>query len=195
MLKILTVATLTTVSLFALHTAELNLNDKDLEVGVKFDMGQFNDNVEPNTMFVGGKFMDADASHSDDTPLELEQYAEINFLMMREIEGKGIKIGMGAKLNYTKDYSTLPLGLELTYKVPGVELMPMHLNASVYHAPEVLSFIDANSYFEYRVSVDLELIENGFLTVGYRSMNTNYQTVVDDLNYNATGYFGFKISF
>ena len=53
MLKKITLLLVTSLSLFAMHSAELNINQKDLEAGLKFDIGQFNDNVEPETMFVG----------------------------------------------------------------------------------------------------------------------------------------------
>ena len=56
MLKKILLLGASAISAMALHVAELNLNEKELEVGAKFDIGQFNENVEPNTMFAGGKF-------------------------------------------------------------------------------------------------------------------------------------------
>ena len=184
---------LVNVSLFALHTGEINLNDKDLEVSARFDIGQFNDNVVPNTTFIGAKFLNAHEDNSGNKNVTLDPYAEVNFLMMRSIGEKGVSIGMGAKLNYTKDYSALPLGVEFAYKMPFDTLIPMYLNGSVYYAPQVLSFIQAKHYLEYRISYDFELIENGKITVGYRAMDTDYDTY--NFSYNSSIYFGFKISF
>jgi len=39
MLKKLTMLSVCAASAFALHTAEININNKDLEVGAQFDMG------------------------------------------------------------------------------------------------------------------------------------------------------------
>jgi len=52
MLKKILLMTVTVISAFALHTAEININDKDLELNAKFDMGQFNETIYPNTVFV-----------------------------------------------------------------------------------------------------------------------------------------------
>jgi len=199
MLKKLTLMTACAVSAFALHTAELNINDKDLEVGMQFDVGQFNDAVEPNTMFVGGKFLSPDSTHSTDNLNSIDPYFEGNFLIMREIGNMGMSLGMGVKLNYTKvqnkDFSALPLGLEFSYKIPAPKLVPMSVNGSLYYAPQVLSFLDGKDYLEYRIHYDVELIENAGLTIGYRSMNTSFENISGTLNYNSSWYFGFKVKF
>jgi len=199
MLKKLTLITACAVSAFALHTAELNINDKDLEVGMQFDVGQFNDSVEPNTMFVGGKFFSPDSTHSTNDINSINPYAEGSFLIMREIGNMGMSLGMGAKLNYTKvnekDFSALPLGLEFGYKIPAPKLVPMSINGSLYYAPQVLSFLDGKDYLEYRIHYDVELIENAGLTIGYRSMNTSFENISGTLNYNSSWYFGFKVKF
>jgi len=193
MLKKLSAIVLSTASAFAMHTAEINVNDLDLEVSAKFDVGQFNDAVEPDTMFVGAKFLNADESHSSDDPKSLDPYYEVSLLMMRPIGNGGMSLGMGAKMNYTKDYTAIPLGLEFAFKLPVKELIPMYINGSLYYAPTVLSLQDADNFLEYRISYDVEVIDNGRLTLGYRNINTNYDQ--GDLNYNSSWYIGFKIGF
>ena len=199
MLKKITIITASAVSAFALHMAEININDKDLEVGAHFDLGQFNRAVEPNTMFFGGKFLNPDDSHSADSLLSLSPYYELNFLIMREVGNYGVSFGMGVKLNYTQignaDFSALPLGVEFAYRIPAPKLIPMSLNASLYYAPEVLSFADTTDYLEYRVHFDVELIQNAGITVGYRSINISAGTGIGSKNYNSSGYFGFQLGF
>jgi len=199
MLKKLTLMTACAVSAFALHNAELNINDKDLEVGMQFDIGQFNDAVEPNTMFIGGRFLNPDSTHSTNDLNSINPYFEGNFLIMREIGNMGMSLGMGAKVNYTKvdekDFSALPLGLEFAYKIPAPKLVPMSINGSLYYAPQVLSFLDGKDYLEYRIHYDVELIENAGLTLGYRSLNTSFENRSGTLNYNSSWYFGFKVKF
>ena len=197
MLKKITLIAFCAVSAFAIHTGEININDKDLAMGAKFDLGQFNDAVEPDTMFVGGKFLNADKEYSSDKNTNLDPYFEVNFLMMREVGDLGMSMGMGAKLNFTKDYMAAPLGLEFAYKIPAPDLIPMRLNGSLYYAPEVLSFSDADSYLEYRISYDIEVIKNGSITIGYRNIETNYKNshTRGDFTYNDSFYAGFKIGF
>ena len=200
MLKKISIIAFCAVSAFAMHTGEININDKDLEIGAKFDIGQFNDAVEPDTMFVGGKFIKADRKNSSPNLRDLDQYFEVNFLMMKEVGDLGMSVGMGVKLNFTKDYSTLPLGFEFSYKIPASNLIPMKLNGSLYYAPSVLSFKDADKFLEYRISYDIEVIKNGFITIGYRNIDTNYNASYfvypgGDFTYNESFYAGFKIGF
>ena len=201
MLKKITLFTATAISAFAMNTAEVNINNKDLEVSAKFDIGQFNDAVEPDTMFLGGKFLNADRDHADTTSAKFDPFYEANFLMMRKVGDQGIKLGMGLKLNHTKSYTTVPLGLQFSYKIPAVEYIPMHLNGELYYAPSVLSYENADSFLEYRVSYDIQVIKNGNVTLGYRKIETNYESNQGyapqggDFTYNSSWYIGFKIGF
>ncbi|MDF1884216.1 hypothetical protein JHD49_09710 [Sulfurimonas sp. SAG-AH-194-C21] len=199
MLKKILLITATAISAFALHTAEININDRDLELGVKFDMGQFNNNIEPNTIFIGAKFLNGQKENSK---LEsggslsvIDPYFEVNFLMKKAIGDMGMSFGMGAKLNFTKDFSTLPLGLEFEYAIPAKKLVPMYVYGSVYYAPGALSFSDAKGFLEYRMSYDVEIIDNGRITIGYRNINTNYETALGNVVYNDSYYAGFKFAF
>ena len=196
MLKKLGLMSVCAASAFALHTAEININDKDLEVSGQFDIGQFNDAVEPNTMFVGVKFLNGDSENSEHDNADIDPYYEASFLMLKDMGDSGFRLGLGGKLNYTKDFSSLPLGVVGSYKIPADNLVPMYVNAEVFYAPSVLSFSDADSYFETRISYDVEIIENGKVSVGYRKMNTNYDdSKGGDFTYNKSWYIGFKFSF
>lgn len=195
MLKKITIMALCAVSAFAMHTGEININDSDLEVSAQFDVGQFNDNVEPNTMFIGGKFLNADKDHSSKEYVDMDPYFEANFLMQREIQKSGLSLGLGIKVNYTKDYSTVPLGIEALYELPLSKAIPMYVHGALYYAPRALAFSDAKDFLEYRAGFDIEVIKNGRITVGYRSLDTNYDTFIGDYNYNQSWYIGFKIGF
>jgi len=202
MLKKLALVSLSAISAMAMHTFELNINDKDLGLALKLDMGQFS-NVEPGTTFVGAKYLKADAEHSDfNDDMDLEPYYEINFLKTKNIGSSGMALGLGIKANYTEYddlvFSSVPLGFEGIYIVPDMREIPVTFNASIYYAPEVLSMRDAHEYFEFGMNVRFEVIENGLIVVGYRNMNTSYE-ITDNknkyYNYNNSGYIGFKFAF
>lgn len=195
MLKKISIIAFMAVSAFAMHSGEININTKDLEVGAKLDMGQFNSAIEPHTMFIGGKFINADGDHSSPKAADIKPYFELNALLMQEIGNQGMSLGMGVKINFTEDYSAIPLGLEFAYKIPVSDLIPMHLNGSLYYAPSVLSMSDADNYLEYRISYDIEIITNGYFTIGYRNIDTNYKNSSSDFTYNESFYAGFKVGF
>ena len=198
MLKKTTLILATSLSLFAMNTAELNINQKDLEVGLKFDVGQFNNNVEPQTMFVGMKMLIPDASDSSDSLTSIDPYFEGNFMIIRPVGDADLSLGIGFKLNYTqvndKSFMSLPVGLEASYELPFPNLIPMFVAAHVYYAPQVLSFLDAKDYVEYRINYNVEMIKNVHLNVGYRNINTNYFNI-GRKNYNDSFYVGVKIGF
>ncbi|MCW8896113.1 MAG: YfaZ family protein [Sulfurimonas sp.] len=180
------------VSVFAMHSAEINVNNSDLELGVKFDVGQFDDAVEPETMFFGAKYINADEKHSDFS--NIDDYQELNFLMQREVDS-GFTLGLGVKLNHTKNFVSVPLGVEASYKLPANIQIPFYINGSLYYAPEVLSYDNADGFSEFRISLDAEVIENGRVTVGYRSLETDYDNTRRHDKYNSSVYLGFKFAF
>ena len=200
MIKKIGLSALCAVSAFAMHNVELNINDKDIEIGAKLDMGQFIDSVEPDTVFVGGKFLHGDEDHSDvddgDVRNSVDDYAEMNFMLKRTIENTGLSIGLGVKLNYTKDFASVPLGAEVSYKLPVGGPIPMYIGGCIYYSPAVLTMQDGDNYFEGRFEFDAEVIKNGHAIVGYRKIDTNYDSGHGgDVVYNQSPYVGFRFAF
>lgn len=193
MLKKLALLGVSAASAFALHNAEININNKDLEVGAQFDIGQFNHNVKPNSLYVGGRYLNAHADHSQDSNADLNPYMEANLLKIEEL-AKGFRLGLGVKGIWTKNYAAIPLGVEGKYTLNTKEYIPFHFNVGVYYAPQVLSLRDADSYLEARFSIDVEIIENGSITLGYRNIETNYLNK-EDFTYNRSAFIGFKLNF
>ena len=193
MLKKISLVALCAASAFAMNSADININDKDLELGVKFDVGQFNDNVEPETMLVGARYLHADEDNSDIN--DVDDYYELNFLMQNQMDNEDLVVGLGLKLNQTEDFISVPLGLEVGYKLPIDTTIPFYLNGMLYYAPSVLTMKDADSYLEYRIGLDIEIIDNARITLGYRVMDTDYDDARGDIEYNKSMYLGFKFLF
>ena len=194
MLKILTLLVASFASAFALNSVEININDKDLELGVSIDMSQMNDTVEPNTVFLSAKLLHADQKNSDyAATADMDDYYEVGFLMKRDFN-HNLEIGLGMKLNGTKNFASIPLGGEARYALDTE--IPMYVGGVIYFAPSVLAMSDAKSFTEYRVTLDIEVIENAMITLGYRSIDTNYEKpVAADISYNRSFYAGFKFKF
>ena len=201
MLKKITLFTAAATSVFAMHSAQININDKDLELGAKLDMGQFNHAVEPDTVFFGAKFLKADGENSDPEVSNLDEYYELNFLMQREVSNTGLFLGLGVKLNHVNrgetDFTSIPLGIEAKYKLPISDVVPFYLGGAFYYAPESLSLQDAHSFQEFRINLDIEVIKNANVTMGYRSLETDYEVNNhrSDFTYNKSAYIGFKFLF
>ena len=194
MLKKVTLLAASFASAFALNSVELNINDKDLELGAVIDIANLSDMTEPDTVFLTAKFLHANQANSDIAAnADIDDYYEVGFLMKRNFNSN-LEIGLGMKLNTTKNFASVPLGGEARYAL-GTEL-PMYVGGVIYYAPSVLAMSDAKSFMEYRVTLDIEVIENAMITLGYRSLDTNYdKPVARDVNYNSSFYAGFKFKF
>jgi len=194
MLRKISLMALSTISVFAMHSAEININDKDLELTTKLDLGQFSNTVEPDTTFLGVSYING---HEDNSNADVNGYAEIGFLMKREIENTGVMFGIGVKSNYTKingdRFVSIPLGLELGYALPVA--IPVVFGMKVYYAPESLAFSKAKNFLEYRADVSAEVIEKGSLVLGYRNIDTNIENRFGTQTYNKSIYFGFRFAF
>jgi len=201
MLKNLPLLAISAVSAFAMHTVELNINEKDLEGQLRIDMGQFNDSVMTDSVFLGVMLLHGSEDHSDVDPKTL---IELNFLFQRTISATddALTLGMGVKLDYTQlqhkhykqqDYFAMPIGIEGNYRLPFDIAIPLHVGGSFYYAPEVLSFNDAKNYLEYRAYFDVEIIEGGKIRLGYRNIDTDTKSY--NTNYNHSAYVGFKMAF
>ena len=192
MLKKLAVWFVVTTHLFAMHVAELNLNNSEVEVGVKLDIGQFIYSIDPDKTFFGVKFLKADEDNGDYTnPREMY---ELNFIVQQFLFSSKIFAGLGIKANYiaNKDFLVAPLSAKLGYMFD--MRLPVYLGAEYHYAPEMLSFMDAKGYKELRFDVDIELFKIALLNIGYRNIETKFKTGGYN-TYNHAGYIGVKFKF
>ncbi len=198
MLRKFSMLAISAASAFAMHGAEININDKDLQVGLQLDMGQYNPTVEPDTTFVGLSYLKVSDEHAN-PKIDTSGYYSASFLMKKEINNSGLFFGIGMKANYTllgdESFIAVPLGLEGSLKLP-VDL-PLMISAGAYYAPESLAFSDAESFLETNFNVSLEIIDRGSLIAGYRKIDTNIKVkgVSSNITYNKSGYFGFRFNF
>jgi hypothetical protein len=193
MLKKIGLLSSAAVMAFAFNSASLNVNDKDIELGGRLDVGQLNYAVQPNTVFIGARYLSGNQSHSSFASNN-NSYYEVSFLMLKRVPNTALKLGLGFKLNHTqaniaggtRNFTSIPLGVNANYRLPTNFYVPLFLDGSIYYAPEDLSMSDANNFFAYRIHLDAEVIQNGYVQLGYRSINTNYKvnSVTYKENYN-----------
>jgi len=195
MIKKLTLLSISFCSIFAMHTAELNINQYDLELGAKFDLGQFNTTIEPDTTFIGVTYLKGSTENdSINGNKDIEDYIDLNFMIKQNIQSTNFKIGLGIKAVLTEDFVGLPLGAELSYRLPINSAIPIKVKALAHYAPKSLSFSDADSFLEYRVEANAQLMSRASLYLGIRNIDTNYDNGID-ITYNQSAYFGVKFSF
>ena len=196
MLKTIVLSALISATAFAANQAEINLNNKEIEGQVRFDMSKSGMNA-PEGAYLGVRILNGDESNSDRIG-NIDPLMEVSFMVQRPVEQvPGLAIGLGIKGEYTKfdgdDYAAIPLGLEADMKLPFVDVIPVYVGGALYYAPSVLSFRDGDDYFETRIHLDVEPIKNGRIEVGYRMIDTDVKN--RDVTYNDAWYLGMRLDF
>lgn len=201
MLKQLILGTLLlSSSAYAMHEFELDINNKDVDLNLALDMGQFNDNIEPDSFMITGRLMKSDPDHSR-LPYSQDPnlLGEVGFrVQSTSAMAPGLMMGMGVKLAYTpldrQSIFALPIGVVTDYTLPFDIVIPLHVGAQFYYAPEVLAFEQSTSYMEYQANFDIQLMERGLITMGYRGIDTPLKDM-NNAYYNRSYFVGFKFKF
>ncbi len=194
MLKKIVLMALISSAAFGAHQVEINVNDKEVEGQIRLDMGRMG-SLEHT--YIGARFLNGDNNNSQ-TITDIDPLMEVSFMVQNDATGiRGLKIGLGFKGEYTKidgrAYAVIPLGIEAELKLPLNAPMAFYLGGALYYAPSVLSFKDADDYFETRIHLDVEPIENARVEVGYRQIDTNLKN--RSVTYNDSFYFGLRLDF
>ena len=178
----------TLLSLGLLHAQSnvgININDEDLEVSASIDLNALT-YYSDSTSYT----LDASYLHTDgDNLTTVGVSAESTFQGV-----EGLALGLGIKSVFADDFIAIPFFAKARYTLPFNYSIPTtSLTTSLAYAPSVLSFSDAESYTEFRMEADMEVITNVHLFTGYRNIDTEYDT--HDETFNNSFYGGMKLSF
>jgi len=112
----------------------------------------------------------------------------------------GVELTFGAKFVMAEigdeTATSLPLMAKVRYDFPPLmfNIPPVALEGKVLYAPTALSFGDTEKYNEFRLSADVEMIENVKVYIGYRNIHAEYKDVTRDL-FDSSFYAGLKVSY
>ena len=198
--KVLLVSLISALPVMAMHEVELNLNNKDLDLHLGLDMGQYNTSIEPENLMMNMRVLMGSQNNAR-LPFEREKnvLGEFGFLAQStSAMAPGLTMGMGVKLAYTylesESVFTMPIGIEIDYVLPFNIPIPLHIGGLFYYAPEVLSFSSSTSYMEYQGNFDIEVMDRALITMGYRGIDTPVEHQ-SNAYFNRSYFFGFKYKF
>lgn len=171
--------------LHAQSNVGLNINDKDLEVLASVDLNAFTYYSDTTSYLIDASYLHTD----DDDLVTLGISGESTFQGV-----EGLALGLGAKFVFADDFIAIPFFAKAKYTLPFNYSIPTtSLVTSLAYAPSVLAFSDAESYTEFRVEADMEIITNIHLYTGYRNIDTEYDNT--DKTFNNSFYGGMKLNF
>ena len=171
--------------LHAQNSIGLNINSDDLEVLAAMNINTFAD-YSDSTTYV----LDASYLHTDGDDLFTVGLSGENTFQGVE----GLALAFGVKFISASDFFAVPLFGKVTYALPLNDRIPTtSIATSLAYAPSVLTFSDGESYTEFRLEADMEVVPNIHLFTGYRNIDTEY--VRYDKTFNDSFYGGMKLSF
>ncbi len=191
--KLIVIALLGVNSLFAINKGMLNISDLDIEVGVMFDVGQFQEDYAIDSYFFGASYIDSASGNNGAGNTLISG----NLLVINDVpDREDMRLGFGAKLVSSslkgEDFMAFPLGAVLEMSIS--EDTPRYWISQLYYAPGALSFKDARAYLEIRTGVHLEAIENVKVFLEGRGIYTSYE-VQSKVTFNETIYGGIEVGF
>lgn len=183
--KLLLTPFLSFALLHAQSSIGLDINNEDLEVRAAIDLNTFADYSDSTTYLADGYYLNT----KDGNLFALGLSGE------NALQGvEGLTLGFGARFVFADNFTALPLFGKARYTLPLIDTIPTtSIAASFAYAPSVLTFSDGESYTEFRLEADMEVIQNIHLFAGYRNLDTEYKTY--NKTFNDSFYGGMKLSF
>lgn len=148
----------------AADTLDLNLHSDALRVTYARDVGK-----SGRGLMMDAGYLYAENPHENDHVLHLGlQVAGQNWSRSGDFD-----IGLGGRVVAVG--TDAGDGLNVAFG-GSVRFSPMHrvgLGAQAFYAPEITSFQDSKEYREWALSVDYQLLTQGFVYVGYRRVDSD----------------------
>ncbi len=188
---------LTTLFTSALLMAEsgvgININEEDVEIEGTLDSRNLAALQTSSTIYEGDfSFLNVNSDR---------QLVGAGVGATNALEGvEGVELTFGAKFIWAEvgdeDFTSLPLMAKIRYTFPPLmfNIPPVALEAKALYAPNALSFGDSERYSEYRVSADIEMIENVKIYAGYRNIHAEYKNESQKL-FDNSFYGGLKVTY
>ena len=178
----------TTALLLSRNMLGLNINTEDFEIEGSADINAFSEYTNGTIFMVDANYLNT----------ENDDLFGIGLSAHNSFQGQGaegLSIGLGAKFVYLDNFMALPLMAEASYAANLMDSLPAaSFSASLLYAPSVLSFDDADSYFEFRAEAAMEVINSVAIYVGYRDIEVEYDYLPSE-TFNSSFYGGLKMSF
>lgn len=162
----------------------LNINDEDIEMTASIDLNALTYYSDSTSYSLDASYLHTDG----DDLVTVGVSAESTFQGVQ-----GLALGLGIKSVFADDFVAIPFFAKAKYTLPFYSMPTTSLATSLAYAPSVLSFSDAESYTEFRVEANMEVINNVHLFGGYRNIHTEYD--ISDYTFNNSFYGGLKLSF
>jgi len=169
----------------------LDINNEDVELLAEINFNSMADYSSDTTFIISGTYLYT----GDDGEKDNNNLFTLSFRGENTLQGiEGLSMALGLKTVFADSFMALPLMIGANYALPLIDTIPTtSFFADFAYAPSVLTFSDGETYSEFRIGADMEVISNTHIFVGYRNIDTDYS--YGDYNFNDSFYGGLKLRF
>lgn len=189
MKKILTAGLLSSSLLFA-STAQINVNNDTLEVGTDIYLNDHYQLDNATNYFLTLNHLNTESSDTEPS----RRLTTVGLKVLNPyMDNNGLSFGLGIKAVMTtqisKDFMATPLSVYAKLELN--QLIYCDLEAS--YSPRVLSFQDAETYKDVKFRANYKVLENGYIYLGYRDIETKYTG--GKIKYDDNLFLGYEFRF
>jgi hypothetical protein len=108
----------------------------------------------------------------------------------------GLDVGVGAKLfgGGVDNHGVMALALNGLARYSPPSVPRLGIRGDLYYAPDIVTFIDASSYFQGEVRVEYEVLPESFIYVGFRRLQIDIKGR-STATVDSGGHIGIQIHF
>jgi len=181
--------------LFANNNVEINVNNDTLEFSSDMYINdRLNTNSSSNYYFTL-RYLKTEEENGDDT----QSLTTMGLKVINPYtDDNGLSFGLGIKSVYAsnddKTFVATPLTLYGRYELNET----IYFDVEASYASKVLSYQDANTYKDGRVTLNYKVLEDGYIFVGARTIETEYyysDSVTNTIKYDTSAFVGCKVRF
>jgi hypothetical protein len=185
--------------LFAETGASININENDVELEAVLDSRNLAALQNTSTI------LQAEVNVLNiDSDRQTAKLLGAGLGATNTLEGvRGVELTFGGKMIWSSiddtddgTFVALPLMAKVRYTFPPLmfHIPPISLEGKILYAPGALAFGDAESYSEFRIAGDIEMIPNVKVYAGYRNIHTEYISGAD-FTFDTGFYGGLKYTY
>jgi len=190
MKKILMGSLIATSLLLGNNGVEVNLNSDTLEVEADIYLNDIYDVSNNSNYYLTVGHLRTENDNAETQTLTTAGLKVLNPFT----DDNGISFGLGMKSVYTNQLSKTFFALPLSVygKIEFTEVI--YVDAEISYAPKVLSLGDAESYTDMKAKFNYKVLENGYVFIGARSVETKYDNGTTS-KFDTSAFIGLEVRF
>lgn len=181
----------------AQNVVDINLNDSDIEAGYEH-IKKFSRNTK---IYTSAHFLRGESTYNKDWKKK-NWLTDLQMSVMGLTAIPGLSVGIGAKGIFSridggrsKDWDTLGFGIkgDVLYALP--ISVKTYIHALYVYGPNSLAFMDLKSFSDFRIQLDVEIIDGGMIYGGFRDIELKMKRYKGSFELNKAFFVGVKFVF